>query len=84
MSDEFSVNKTTADATIPDPEELGQRNVEELHDIPLPEKVSKDFGAGGDDANEDVELDDDLPDGDKEDLSHGDEGIDDPQPTKKV
>jgi hypothetical protein len=68
---------TVADATIPDPEELDQRDVEELHDIPVPEKVRRDFNAGGEGADdEDVALDDDRPKHYKDDLNHGDEGID--------
>jgi hypothetical protein len=74
--------KTTSDATIPDPEELGERDVQELHDIPLPERVRRDIHAGGEgpddeDVNAEVDLDDDLPVRKGEDLTHGDEGIDD-------
>ena len=75
--------KTTADATIPDPEEMGERNVEELHDIPLPDRVRRDIHAGEDgpddeDVNQEVDLDDDLPVRKGEDMTQGDEGIDDP------
>ncbi|HYF34476.1 MAG TPA: hypothetical protein VD994_04230 [Prosthecobacter sp.] len=79
--------KTVSDATIPDPEELDERDVGELHDIPLPERVRRDIHAGGDgpddeDVNEEVDLDDGLPVRKGEDLTHGDEGIDDPSPIK--
>ncbi|MDZ4286822.1 MAG: hypothetical protein U0984_02625 [Prosthecobacter sp.] len=77
-----SAKTTIADATIPDPEELEQRDVGELRGIPMPRKVRRDRdsaeeGADDEDVNEDVELDDDLPDREKEDLQQGDEGIDD-------
>ena len=68
---------TKHDATIPDPEELDERDVGELRDIPLPERVRRDIHAGAD-ANEAAELDDDIPSHPREDLTHGDEGIDDP------
>jgi hypothetical protein len=73
--------KTVSDATIPDPEEMDERDVGELHDIPLPERVRKDIHAGGA-PNEKVELDDGIDTGGEEDLAHGDEGIDPPAPIK--
>jgi hypothetical protein len=81
MNGNRSADKTVHDATIPDPEELDQRDVGELRDIPAPERVRRDSHAGGegpDDekVNEDVDLDDDLPTRRKEDLTQGDEGID--------
>jgi hypothetical protein len=73
--------KTVSDATIPDPEEMDEREVGELHDIPLPERVRRDIHAGGA-ANEKVDLDDGIDTDQAEDLTHGDEGIETPVPIK--
>lgn len=66
MIEKNSAETTVADATIPDPDELDQIDVEEMNDIPLPQKVSHDFDASEEDDGND-----------KEDSTQGDEGIDD-------
>jgi hypothetical protein len=83
MNGDRSTENILHDATIPDPEELDEREVGELRSIPPPDKSRVSIRAGGDgpddeDVDENVELDDDLPASKKEDLTQGDEGIDDP------
>jgi hypothetical protein len=75
---------TIADGNSPDPEELDTRTEEEV-DIPLPERVSHDFDAIDNEPDDEEILQDwknkeQEPGEDKEDLQHGDEGIDDPIP----
>ena len=77
------------DGTSPDPEEMDLLESDELSEVPVPQKVERDFGIGGDEPGEGldrekVNLDDGVPDRhDQEDLAHGDEGIDDPASMRK-
>ena len=72
-------NPQESDANIPDPEEFDEAGVDETQGLPQPQKISRDFdSSGAARPNESVELDDDMGRNEEEDLTHGDEGIDDP------
>lgn len=79
------------DGNSPDPEELETQTEEEV-DIPVPEKVTHDFDATGDRPDDEevvhewkqqeMKRSDDALEREKEDLTQGDEGVDDPLSTR--
>jgi hypothetical protein len=70
--------KTVSDTTIPDPDELDEREIGELNDMPLPERVRHDIHADNRPPEREVDLDDGIPSDDRKDAAQGDEGVDDP------